>query len=166
MNEDNKDIVINPDDSQDMDANEYVKQLEEIKKNTVSRSEYDRVVSENSRLIKGLAEQSNAEPDADKSNPVDLKKLAEDFLKNGKDMTNLQYIESMLEIRDEAMKQGYKDPFLPTGSHVMIDDQMVEKAQHVADAFEDCIESAEGDSGLFTAHLQRILKDPVIPRRR
>ena len=61
------------------------------------------------------------------------------------------------------MDAGHDDPFLPVGDKVRITNEMRDQAQNAADVFQECVDFARGDSGVFTAELQRRTKD-VMPR--
>ena len=57
------------------------------------------------------------------------------------------------------MDDGGIDPFLPIGNRISPTKEDIETANRVAEAFQSCIDYAEGDSQLFTQELQRITND-------
>ena len=69
-------------------------------------------------------------------------------------MSNIEYAKHALRIRKKMMELGQPDPFLPKGHDFKPDESDKQKAQNVADVFEECIEAANGDNALFTATLQ------------
>ena len=87
-------------------------------------------------------------------------------LYSGGEMTNLEYIQKTLELRNAIIEGGGRDPFLPVGTVVSDTAEMYETAQRVAEGLQACVDFADGDSGVFSAQLQRITKDPPIQRRR
>ena len=74
-------------------------------------------------------------------------------------MNNLEYAKTALALRDQIMKEGGKDPFLPYGLDVSPTKADMEAAEEVVEALESCIEVADGDADVFTNELQRILVD-------
>jgi len=140
-----------------------IEALKEIKKNSVPRSEYDRVVAERNRIFTAYANGEREEKPAE-STPVDVDALRHDILSG--ELSNLEYAEKVLTLRNELIAQGQRDPFLPYGKDVYPTMEDEAEAQAVADALEDCIEAANGDSAIFTNELQRIMVNTAPQRRK
>ena len=140
-----------------------IEALKEIKKNSVPRSEYDRVVAERNRIFTAYANGEREEKAAE-STPVDVDALRHDILSG--ELSNLEYAEKVLTLRNELIAQGQRDPFLPYGKDVYPTMEDEAEAQAVADALEDCIEAANGDSAIFTNELQRIMVNTAPQRRK
>lgn len=81
-------------------------------------------------------------------------------------MSNLEYVSSALKLRDELIRRGEKDPFLPVGEKIIPTDEDIQTANRVASILKDCVEYADGDSALFTSELQRSTIDSSPMRRR
>lgn len=149
------------------DANaDYVAAIKELREKTVSKEIYEDLRKKNkdllSALVNGEAIKEEKKPKA--VNVDDLRKKL--FGSGNENLSNLEYIKTALELRTELMNRGERDPFLPIGSKVEETADMHEKAQRVADAFQECIDFAEGDSEIFTAKLQSITKDIPFKIRR
>lgn len=71
------------------------------------------------------------------------------------ELTNLEYAQRVLDLRNELLARGEADPFLPNGHNVVIDNFSIEKANNVADVFQQCIDYAQGDNEAFTNELMR-----------
>ena len=140
-----------------------IEALREIKKNSVPRSEYDRVVAERNRIFTAYANGEREEKPIE-STPVDVDALRHDILSG--ELSNLEYAEKVLKLRNELIAQGQRDPFLPYGKDVYPTMEDEAEAQAVADALEDCIEAANGDSAIFTNELQRIMVNTAPQRRK
>ena len=140
-----------------------IEALREIKKNSVPRSEYDRVVAERNRIFAAYANGEREEKPAE-STPVDVDALRHDILSG--ELSNLEYAEKVVALRKELIAQGQRDPFLPYGKDVYPTMEDEAEAQAVADALEDCIEAANGDSAIFTNELQRIMVNTAPQRRK
>ena len=90
------------------------------------------------------------------------------FGNKDKTMTNLEYISNALKLRTALLERGERDPFLPYGDKVALTADQYDKANQVATVLQECIDFADGDSGIFTAELQRRTKDvtPLFNKRR
>lgn len=153
-------------DNQENDtAQDYISAINELKQNSVSREEYTKLREENKRLLKTI---TNGGYGGDQSKVVEEKKDLNELRKElfTKEHNNLEYCTKALELRNECIKQGHPDPFLPIGSRVSPTDEDIAAANRVAQALEACIENSNGDSAWFTNELQRITVDVPIPRKK
>lgn len=142
---------------------DYVAAINELKANSVSKEEYTKLRSENKKLLDALV--SGKEIDVPKEKPVDVNELRKKLFSKDSDLSNLEYVDTALQLRNALIEKGERDPFLPIGTHVSETAEMYEKAQNVADLLQDCVDFADGDSGVFTARYQSMVKDNVIPGR-
>lgn len=148
--------------SQQTDVNDsidYIEAIKEMKQNSVDRSTYDKLKSENQRLLDALV--NGKELDLQKEEPVDINQLRKDMFNRDKQLSNLEYVSSALKLRDALMEKGERDPFLPYGDKVTLTAEHYDKAEQVAAVLKECVEFADGDSGIFTAELQRRTKDSM-----
>lgn len=141
---------------------DYVAAIKELQNNTVSKTQYEKLRSENKKLLDALV--NGSQIDIPREEKVDVNELRRKLFT--KDLTNLEYVDTALKLRTALMENGERDPFLPYGDKVQETAEMYERAQNVADGLQSCVDFAEGDSGIFTAQLQRITKDTPIRRRR
>lgn len=139
---------------------DYISAINELKKNTVPKSEYAKLKEENKRLLDNVINGTEL-PEEMKSRQeepkADIAALREELYGGKKELSNLEYMEKTLELRDALMANGEPDPFVANG--VKIDNpptrETYERAQELADIYRECIEYAQGDSALFTQELQR-----------
>lgn len=161
---------IEKNDSQSMDtATDYIKALEEIKKNSVSRDDYNKLKEENKMLLDAVVNNipGGEEEEVVVDQPVDIDKLREDlFSVDNQDITNLDYITKAMKLRKALMDKGERDPFLPVGQNILPTDEDIKTAERVAEAYQHCIDVADGNPDVFTQELQRITVDAVPTRRR
>ena len=153
MNEDEKNLT-----TEETEENDYIQAINELKANTVDKSQYEKLKAENKKLLDSLV--SGQTPDIDK--PVekpDINELRKKLFNTDNNLSNLEYINTMLKLRNALIENGERDPFLPIGEKVEITADTVQKAENVANVLQDCVDFAEGDSGIFTAQLQRIMND-------
>ena len=143
------------------DSIDYIEAIKEMKQNSVDRSAYDKLKSENKQLLDALV--NGKEIEITKEEPVDIDKLRKDLFNKDAHMSNLEYVSTALKLRDALIEKGERDPFLPYGDKVSLTAEQCDKAEQVATVLRECVEFADGDSGIFTAELQRRTKD-VMPR--
>lgn len=139
------------------DSIAYIEAIKGMKQNSVSREAYDKLKKENQELLNALVD--GRQIDIEEKKPVDIDQLRKKLFNSDKQLTNLEYIESALELRDALIAKGERDPFLPYGEIVNVTADQIEKAELVATIFKECVEFADGDSGIFTAELQRRTKE-------
>ena len=143
------------------DSVDYIEALKEMKQNSVTRESYDKLKSENKKLLDALV--NGTEINVPKEEPVDVNELRKKLFDRDSTCSNLEYIETTLKLRNALIEQGERDPFLPVGTKVDLTEEQYEKAEKVAEILQECVDFADGDSGIFTAELQRRTND-VMPR--
>lgn len=147
--------------------NNYLDVINNLKANSVDKDEYNRVVEENKRILDAYVNGSKIEGYDNEEVKVDVNELRSSLYgENNGELSNLEYVEKTLALRDELIRQGEADPFLPLGQKIAPTDEDIACANKVADALRDCVEYANGDSAIFTNELQRIMVDTPLPRRR
>ena len=148
---------------EEMNNEQYIAAIEELKANTVSRDAYNKLRNENKHLLDALVSgQEIPQKTEEKPSVAELRKK----LFTECDTSNVEYIETALALRDALIESGERDPFLPYGDKVDITSEQIETAEKVATGLRDMLDFAEGDSGVFTAEYQRRVKDVAIPRGR
>ena len=148
------------------DTGAYIDAIKSIKENSVSTEVYNQMKKERDELLNSIVTgTASFKPDEEPvEEPVDIAALREDIF-NG-DNTNLQYVEKTLKLRNELIKRGERDPFLPWGKNINPTTDDMDKADKVAAVLQDCVDIADGDSQIFTRELQRRTVETNIPRRR
>ena len=146
----------NPENEPEMTAKEYINQIKDLKENTVSREEYERIKNDNKELAKALINGTGAnipgitkpeeKPDLD-----DLRKKL--FTKKSKN--DLEYFTNLLALRDGVMADGQPDPFLPINREFRATAQDEADAERIATQIKEAIEYADGDPAVFSNDLRR-----------
>ncbi|MBO7209715.1 MAG: hypothetical protein J6V44_01720 [Methanobrevibacter sp.] len=136
---------------------ELAKALKELKENSVSKEDYEKLQNENKELIaqviNGDGGSGNGQPTPEKA---DIKSLREELYgPKGADLSNLDFWKKTLELREAVIEQEGYDPFLPHGAKIKPNEQDVERANAVAKTVQECIDKSEGSSEVFTALLQQ-----------
>lgn len=151
--------------TQNGNETDYLKAMQELKENTVPKEDYVKLKEENKRLINAFANgEDNPLGNKQKDAPnIDALRAA----LTKEDQTNLEFCQNALNLRNALIEQGKEDPFLPKGHLIKPTEEDREKAQNVADVFQDCIDYAQGDSEAFTNELmRRTEKDDIRLTRR
>ena len=143
---------------------DYVAAIQELQNNSVSKTEYNKLRSENKKLLDALV--NGQQIDLPKEEKPNVDELRKKLFNKDANLSNLEYVDTALKLRNALIEQGERDPFLSVGDKVSETAEMYDIAQKVADGLQYCVDFAEGDSGIFTAQLQRITKDSPIKRRR
>ena len=157
-------------DEQNEQTNEYqtyIDEIQNLRENTVSKDQYEKKCEENRKLIQSLANGTplpGAEQEPPKPSIDELRKK----LANGDQLSDLEYVKTVLALRNSLIEKGEQDPFVPQGANVKPEATDWATAQRVADAFQSCVDYADGDSEIFTTELMRITKDsaPIYGKRR
>lgn len=131
---------------------DYVAAIKELKQNTVDRSQYDALKAENKKLLDSIVNGGTVEVQ-ETPKLRDPSVIREELFNH--EHNNLDYIKLSLELRSALIAEGKPDPFLPIGAQISPTPDDVEKAQKVAEIYQECIDYADGDSKLFTQELQR-----------
>lgn len=151
---------------EEMNNEQYIAAIEELKATTVSRDAYNKLRNENKQLLDALVsgQQLPQTQTEEKPSVEDLRNKL--FATDGNDLSNLEYVKTALSLRNSLIEAGERDPFLPYGDKVDITSDQIDTAEKVANALQEMVDFAEGDSGVFTAEYQRRVKDIAIPRGR
>lgn len=140
----------------------YLDEIKELKNNSVSKDQYDKLLEENRNLLKSLVEGSTQEAPAEETPSRDIKDILNDF---NNDSTNLDHIKSVLELHDKRLEQGIND-FVPVGKQIAPSDEDIEDAKKVEDFLRDLVKVADGNPDVFNNEYQRRVIDTPLPRRK
>ena len=119
---------------------------------------YNKVVEEKNKYLKALID-GNQVAEAQPKEPVDIDALRSDLFSGKKDLSNLEYAQKALELRNALIDSEGVDIFVGRGSKLTPTNEDYEAAQRVADTFQQCIDVAQGDSEIFTRELMRLTED-------
>lgn len=151
-----------------MDAKTYLDKLNEIKKNSVSLEDFNKLKDERDQLLDASINNFQLEaPDSkEDAEQVDIDALRKELYKDDFSGSDLEYITKTLKLRQALLDEGKPDPFLGKLKDGLATAEDIEKAQRVANGFQHCVDYSQGDNNLFLAELQRITIDEGLPFRR
>lgn len=149
------------------DNSQYIEAIGELKKNSVPREKFDKLMEENKQLLKTITEYpANGNNEKVQEKPKeDIAALRKALYGSEADLDNLDYIDKTLRLRKALMDEGEPDPFVGRGEKLVPDDNDYKSAEKVADVLQQCVDYAQGDSEVFTNELQRRIIDIPLPKK-
>lgn len=140
---------------------DYLAAIKDLKQNTVSREDYEKLKAENKKLLNSVVNGQVVEVESGpKYRPV--AEIRDELFNH--EHNNLEYITLALELRNTLIAKGETDPFLPAGKQISPTREDIEAAERCAQVYQECVDYAEGDSSLFTQELMRRTKDVKVRR--
>ena len=145
MNENEKDVLGQEEEAdKDLDLLEEIKNL---KKNSVSKEEYNKQVEKNKALMKQIINGGGREEKTDE--PVDIDALRKEIFENPEGLSDRDFWKKTLTLRKERLEREGVDIFLPKGRKTRYTRDDLESAQHVADTIGQILEDTEENPNLF-----------------
>ena len=152
MEDEKKTETVEPEVKADdkLGADEYLAQLDELKKNTVSRDKYEKAMSDNKKLANALANGEYQQAKAKEKEEVDIAELEKD-LKHNRQKNDLDLWKKILTLRDARLKLDASDDILVAdrsrpGAYA--------EAQEFAEAMQEAIEDSNGDPIVFSSRFR------------
>lgn len=139
----------------------YIQTIKELKENSVSKEEYEKLLNERNQLIDVLKDGGTIE---NEDVSEDTKELRNKLFNT--ELSNLEYIDTALKLRKNILEETGEDIFVAKGNGVVNTPTDYQQAQRVADILTQLVEESEGSSAIFTQRLQACMKDAVIPTKR
>lgn len=141
-------------------AEDYIEAIKSLKQNTVDKTAYDALRSENKKLLESLVNGEEIQPQ-NKVLSESIDELRHDILNNDS-LTNLEYWDKVLKLRSALLKRGDEDPFVPQGQKVNATAADYATAEKVATIMQEMVDNSEGDPNVFLNEFQRRVKDTNI----
>lgn len=136
----------------------------ELKKNTVSKEEFEKLKSKHNKLLKDIADGKDIEQEEVHLNEEErqkrIKELRVNLYTDKANLNNLDYWKQTLELRKLLIDSGEPDPMIARGK--MFNDRAVNQEEEVSKVVENvqkCIDDCNGSSKVFTSLLQDIMVD-------
>lgn len=150
-----------------VDNTTYIEAIKEMRMNTVDKKTHEALKEENQKLLRALINGETIEQEVE-SKPKNLNEIMKRFREAD---TTLEGVTAALEYRDEVLRLGGDDPFLPGNDRVkkiLPTEEDIATANRVAEGFKHCVEYAEGDPVIFANELSRITIDsaPMAAKKR
>lgn len=133
-------------------ADDFVQQIEDLKSNMVQKTEYEKVLAERDRLKEAMLKGVKVTEAEQPKTLAEERKAYAEAIKGG--VTNVQGFEAALRLRDAAIRETGKDPFM-TEALDRIDPDFGER---VAEAMGSLVEQSEGNPEMFNALLSSAMR--------
>lgn len=132
-------------------AQDYLKLVEDMKKNYVRKDLYDKSEADRKALAAALAGEGPVPGSVQKqAQKPDIKELRKQFLNAGENnLSNAEYVKVALQLRNEAIARGELDPFLPQGAKISPSVDDIAKANRVADGLQSFLDAATDENGVI-----------------
>lgn len=154
-----------PPDNNTDNVQYYIDQINDLKNNTVSRSEYEKVQKDNRDLFTALKNRQLVEESSNTETPkVPLSELRENFF--NPDRTNLDYVKTALELHDRTLAETGINDFVPNSHMNSVTEEDLAAAGQVEEFLRSLVETANGDPNVFNIEYQRRVVDTVPMFRR
>lgn len=147
----------NPNPQVDPVTQNYVKELKELKENSVPKSEYDKVVEEHKKVLKEFLNgelHKGGEGDQQSQDPS-IQELRDSLYVKQDCKNNLEYFSKTLLLREKVMEQGQIDPMVPIGKDMTPNDSHFATAAKIASEIQSCIDACGGDPEEFNRLLDK-----------
>jgi len=147
---------------------DYLAAINELKKNSVSRSDYEKLRAENKKLIDSVVNGQQEQVQAQQAvvhTQEEIQQLRNELFNPEIEHTNLAYVQKALELRQAIIENGGVDPFIPIGKQISPTTEDCEIAEKCAKVYQECIDYAEGNSELFTQELMRRTNNVQVRRK-
>lgn len=136
-------------------------QLNDLRKNTVSKEEYDKIKEENAALFNAVLNGETIETKQEKKRTVD--EIRKDLFNKNTTKTNLDYVKKSLELRNAILEQDNVDIFVNTDRFNQLSPSAIEEekkgAEAVANVLQHCVDSAKDNPAMFNMAIADVLKD-------
>lgn len=150
-----------------MSGADYIAKVNELKKNSVPKAEYEKILKENKELADAVLNNTIQEKEDDNSQDVEaeLQDLRKSLFnsENVSKLSNREYWEKNLRLRDILISRGERDPFLPTRNETQED---VEKAERFAKTLKNMLNESAGRDSVFNGLFEESLVEIKLPPRR
>lgn len=144
-------------------ASNAAEELYSFQENFVPKAKYEEAVKRGDNYLQAIIKHSEADvlkKEGVVTQDVNVQELARKTFVEDNQMTDLEYCQNVLTIRNAQIAAGAPDPFLPADP----EDRDYQIAENVADVLDQCIKEANGNNASFIALFHSRLKDAPLPK--
>lgn len=147
-----------------VDVQKYLDTINELKNNTVSKEDYYKLKDENKTLLNSIMD-GTATASAEAASPTAQELRNKLFGKDHEKLSDIEYIESLCDLRDILLKETGTDFMAPTGTQYAADYNDLQTSNKVYNGFRHCLQVADGNEEIFSQEISRITNDTGLPNR-
>lgn len=166
MNENENENVVNPNE-------DYLEIIKEMKKNSVSKEDYDKLREENKKLLSSLVNGEEIEVDSSEEEEEAPKRTREEIIKSIDDncsslfvednsMSNLECAKRIIKYHDDMIELTGNDPFENTGDKFIASDSDKSSPKKTYEYLKNCVEQSQDDPVAFNVAFQAGLRQ-ILP---
>ena len=138
---------------------DYLAQIQELKKNSVSRAQYNKQLEENRKLLNAIVSGDQIEKKEETKQMRTPDEVYNDFIVSDKPRSNVERAKLWIEYRESCKAAGEPDPYASNGTKIKPSAAEIASIDRAQAALEHCIEYSGGNDDIFTTELNRILVD-------
>lgn len=137
----------------------------DIKNKFIKKEDYNKLQENYNKLIKSVidGEEIKDNPSGDAQSPK-ASELRKELYNPDNSLSNLEYVQKTLQLRNQILAEGKPDPFLPAGINGdpfksdMERQQAEQTAAKVAKVLQEAVDEADGNAENFDIILAKIIK--------
>lgn len=142
---------------------DYLDAIKELKENSVPKADFDKLKEKNKELLQMVVNGETLPAEENPENIEDKKaRLRKELFSENVSLNNLEFVGKTIELRDTILEDEGEDIFLPPNA-TAADKEAVDR---VVGIYKDCIEKANGDSGVFTSLIASKIPNDIIKKGR
>lgn len=143
--------------TEQIDNNQYIEALNQLKANSVDKADYEKLKAENKKLLDSIVNGTEVALPANEKASID--ELRTKLFNSSEDsLSSLEYADTALKLRQRLIEEGQEDPFVPHGTQYSPTQIDYDRADRVAAVLQECVDNAEGDEATFLAELKKRLR--------
>ena len=154
MNE-NEILTQTMEETQQIENQQYIDAIRDLKANTVSKDRYNKLMEENKNLLNSLVngESVAAAAPSQQNELPPIQDLVNEM--RGKQLSDIEFVEKALEFRERVLEETGEDCFVSKGHNITPTQESYIAAQRTADIYRECLDYANGDNKVFMNELMR-----------
>lgn len=140
----------------------YIETIQKLKDNTVSKEEYDTLLSDNKKLLDAIVSGQTSAINQPKEEPekVDIQALRNELYGGRYEGTDLDYMTKVLKLRKAIMDTGAPDPAVCNGVKTTATEADYENCDRVCNRLQEIVDYANGDPAVFRNEFMRVVNLP------
>lgn len=142
----------------EVDVQKYIDTINDLKNNTVSKEEYQKLKDENKTLFDSIMN-GNANSSTEETKPTAQELRNKLYGPDCEKLTDVEYVEAVCDLRDILLEEEGIDYMAPTGTQYSADYNDKAAANKVYEGFRHCLEVSDGNNEVFHQELSRITND-------
>ena len=166
MNENENENVVNPNE-------DYLETIKELKKNSVSKEDYEKLREENKRLLSSLVNGDEVDLEQEQEQEQAPARTREEIIKSidetckdlfveDNSMSNLECAKKIIKYHDDMLELTGTDPFENTGDKFIASDSDKSSPKRTYEYLKNCVENSQGDPVAFNVAFQAGLRQ-ILP---